>query len=220
MSTGFAAVLRINCAAELQHALAGRQVDVVYDAVTGKQGQIRIVEARGRWKHPVLGEIDDDRLRTIAGQDPMLEMALEDYVLDHALTYIGSWPQTGLDVPFAVRMSPCGDATTLDHRVMAAVCAADAAPSSIVVELPWSSHPDQDREMRRSIGRLRAQGVGVMMETAEGASLAAGAWEMGRLRPASIAGIDGGRPGPPAGVMPRRVESQDGRPDNEEARAK
>jgi diguanylate cyclase (GGDEF)-like protein/PAS domain S-box-containing protein len=90
---------------ELRHAIGHNELVLHYQpTVALKSGRTIGVEALVRWQHPTQGLIPPDQFIP-AAEETELVQPLAQWVLNHGLSQLRSWNDSGLDVELAVNLS-------------------------------------------------------------------------------------------------------------------
>jgi len=90
---------------ELRHAIGHNELVLHYQpTVALKSGRTIGVEALVRWQHPTQGLIPPDEFIP-AAEETELVQPLAEWVLNHGLSQLRSWNDSGLDVELAVNLS-------------------------------------------------------------------------------------------------------------------
>src|SRR4029079_3154554 len=86
-------------------AIAEDQLLLNYQPKIDPDGKLTGVEALVRWQHPTFGLLAPDEFLPLVEETALMK-PLTVWVLKHAMTQVSKWRQNGLDVPFAVNVSP------------------------------------------------------------------------------------------------------------------
>lgn len=120
---GEVAQRRLDLSAELRHAVRRDQIELLYEPVVELvSGRLAGAQAVVRWRPATAQVIEGDELMDLAGRSEM-DVALTEWVIDHARRHIRNWRATGLQaVPLSVKASLAHmEARDLVHLLQAAI---------------------------------------------------------------------------------------------------
>jgi EAL domain-containing protein (putative c-di-GMP-specific phosphodiesterase class I) len=145
-------------------AIAEDQLLLNYQPKIDPDGKLTGVEALVRWQHPTFGLLAPDEFLPLVEETALMK-PLTVWVLKHAMTQVSKWRQNGLDVPFAVNVSP---RTLLDPEFVSLVDAAlveNGLPgSSLTIEITETAILEDPGRARTVIEELRARSIGVSID--------------------------------------------------------
>jgi diguanylate cyclase (GGDEF)-like protein len=156
---------RLALVAELRHAIANRELSVVYQpkADVGT-GEVTSVEALLRWHHPRQGFVPPDEFIPVAEHTGLIK-PLTHFVLDAALAQCRAWELAGSPLKVAVNLSvrslldadlPSDLARLLRHW--------NVSPGSLQLEITESSIMADPARSLATLTKLSEMGVGLSID--------------------------------------------------------
>ncbi|NBU15773.1 MAG: bifunctional diguanylate cyclase/phosphodiesterase [Actinobacteria bacterium] len=183
---------RVQLSAELERALAGGELDLVYQPIElAHAGRVSAVEAFLRWNHPVRGQLSPASFLELADESGLIG-PIGDWVLDRACRDIGAWAAAGLVDPAVslhvnVSRRQLADTSFVD-RTVATLRANGMDGARLVCETGEATLVDANPAILRTVNALKRAGVRIAVD-----DFGSGYSSLASLRtfPADILKIDG-----------------------------
>jgi diguanylate cyclase (GGDEF)-like protein/PAS domain S-box-containing protein len=183
---------RVQLSAELERALAGGELDLVYQPIElAHAGRVSAVEAFLRWNHPVRGQLSPASFLELADESGLIG-PIGDWVLDRACRDIVAWAGAGLVDPSVslhvnVSRRQLADTSFVD-RTVATLRANGMDGARLVCETGEATLVDANPAILRTVNALKRAGVRIAVD-----DFGSGYSSLASLRtfPADILKIDG-----------------------------
>jgi diguanylate cyclase (GGDEF)-like protein/PAS domain S-box-containing protein len=183
---------RVQLSAELERALAGGELDLVYQPIElAHAGRVSAVEAFLRWNHPVRGQLSPASFLELADESGLIG-PIGDWVLDRACRDIVAWAGAGLVDPAVslhvnVSRRQLADTSFVD-RTVATLRANGMDGARLVCETGEATLVDANPAILRTVNALKRAGVRIAVD-----DFGSGYSSLASLRtfPADILKIDG-----------------------------
>jgi diguanylate cyclase (GGDEF)-like protein len=162
------ALVRVRVAEELRTAISSGQLEMDYQPIVELEGgRIAGVEALVRWRHPTRGRLGPEQFIAVA-EDTGLVVPLGAWVLDTTIAQLARWRATvldGADFGMHVNVSPLElRSPAFAEDVLARLAREGAAATDLMVEITETQLMGEDPQTARTLGTLRAAGVGVAID--------------------------------------------------------
>ncbi|WP_169420127.1 putative bifunctional diguanylate cyclase/phosphodiesterase [Ramlibacter agri] len=159
------ALSRLDLAAELRHALARDQVELLFEPrVDIAAGRLVGAQANLRWKHPSGRIVEGDELMDLAGTSEM-DVALTEWMLEQVNKHTRNWKTLGLQtVPVGIKASLAHIQLRDLMLLVNAALTAGMDPRQISLELqrvPEEGVPARDAT---ALGALRKRGMRLALD--------------------------------------------------------
>ena len=183
---------RVQLSAELERALAGGELDLVYQPIElAHAGRVSAVEAFLRWNHPVRGQLAPAVFLELADESGLIG-PIGDWVLGQACRDLRGWIDAGLVDPATslhinVSRRQLADITFVD-RTVATLRDRGIDGSRLVCETGEATLVDSNPAILRTVNALKRAGVRIAVD-----DFGSGYSSLASLRtfPADILKIDG-----------------------------
>ncbi|WP_200194000.1 EAL domain-containing protein [Halorhodospira abdelmalekii] len=158
---------RVTLLQELRTALAAETVELRYEPIYQLgSGELTGLEARLRWHSTTLGCIEHDALRTAAAEGGV-QTALEEWLIDRALSDAGTWRQQGLPVPrltIDVSAASLREETFAPELLSNQAVAHKLAAGKLELELSERELGDPESPVMQRMSQLRARGLSISID--------------------------------------------------------
>ena len=155
---------RMDMQGPLRQALALGQLRLHYQPQCGPAGEIRVVEALMRWRHPKLGLVSPTRF-ILHAEDSGLIVQMGEWALREACAQIAAWRRIHPSLRVAVNVSAIQfKRTDWVDTVRRALRDADLDPKALELEITESLLLQSGTETSTNLIELRALGVGIAID--------------------------------------------------------
>ncbi len=160
-----AALEKMRMTNELRHALARKQLQVVFQPIVDLgSGRVEKAEALLRWTHPQLGAVSPARFIPLAEQSGLI-LEIGNWIIDQVISNLSQWRRRfGMPLEVSVNSSPLQFENGAANAWIDRLADCGLPPASITIEITEGMLISDSREVRDCLKRLQANGSKVSLD--------------------------------------------------------